>query len=311
MKKNPQISIVMPAYNAESFIEQAIKSILEQSFSDFEFIIINDGSTDDTENIIKSFKDERIVFINNDGNKGLSYSFNVGIKQASGKYIARMDADDISVKNRLQTQFNFLEKHPRIGVIGSVMISINENGKKLSLLKREREHINIKWSSLFSTPMFHPTIMARADIMKNNPYDEKLTNSEDYDLWSRLLFNTDTHFENLDKPLLLYRTFPKSFTQTLNLDKRALSAHNTIKNIKRFINLTREEENLIIKLKQERSLNIKNLIQIFLIYLKAATTFILKEHLGIKKIPSIYGRVFGMFKFLVKYEAKHIFKKVN
>ena len=109
----------MPAYNAEKYIAESIESILSQTFTDFEFIIINDASTDSTKEIIESFQDSRIILINNEQNLGVAKSLNIGIATAKGKYIARMDADDISLPERFQTQFNFMEKNPDIDICGS------------------------------------------------------------------------------------------------------------------------------------------------------------------------------------------------
>ena len=117
--KSPQISVVMPAYNAEKYITEAIDSILFQTFKDFEFIIINDASTDSTKDIIESYKDPRIKLVNNEQNKGVAKSLNIGISVACGKYIARMDADDIALPERFQKQFDFMEQHPNIDVCGS------------------------------------------------------------------------------------------------------------------------------------------------------------------------------------------------
>ncbi len=307
MSNKPTISVVMPGYNAERFLKEAIDSVLAQTFTNFELIFINDGSTDSTESIVKSINDPRIVYLDNGENKGLAYSFNVGIKIARGEFIARMDADDICVKNRFAKQVAFLNSHPKVGVVGSSIIVIDENNRAIKTLKRDRDHINIKWSSLFSTPMYHPTVMARTEILKNNLYDESLSNSEDYELWSRLLFTTDTHFANMDEPLLRYRIFPNSFTRTLNLDKRAISAHNTITNIKRYVALSGKAEKTLIRIRQEMPLPISRLFIVFIAYLSAATNFCRKERLGLRKAPFIYWRLFTLSVFLTKYLVKEIY----
>ncbi len=123
---NPTISVVMPVYNGAKYLKEAIESVLNQSFKDFELILINDGSTDSSESIIKSFDEPRIVYLNNGGNLGLSKSFNKGIIAAKGTYIARMDADDVSLPNRFEIQLDYLDTHPNIGVIGTNIILINE-----------------------------------------------------------------------------------------------------------------------------------------------------------------------------------------
>jgi glycosyltransferase involved in cell wall biosynthesis len=108
----PKITVFMAAYNSENYISDSIKSILDQSFSDFELLIINDGSTDLTVDIIEKFNDPRIRLVHNDKNRGLTYTRNVALTEALGEYIAILDSDDIAVKNRLELQYNFFQQHP-------------------------------------------------------------------------------------------------------------------------------------------------------------------------------------------------------
>ncbi len=309
--KKPSISVVMPVFNGEKYLSEAIKSVLNQTYNDFKLILINDGSTDNTEQIIKSFDDSRIVYIKNDGNKGLAFSFNAGITKAIGRYIARMDADDICEKNRFEKQLNFLESNPDIGIVGSSVIMIDERGNKIKILNRETSHINIKWSSLFSTPMFHPSVMGKTEIFKNNLYDENFKNSEDYELWSRLLFSTNIIFANIAEPLLRYRVYPNSFTQTLNLDKRVISAHNTINNIKRYTELSMKAEKALIRIRQERLVSLPRLFIVWLAYLKAAKDFCRTENLNFNTSLSIYKKLISLAYFLIKFLVKelyHIFR---
>lgn len=298
----------MPVFNGAKYLSDAIESILNQSFSDFEFIIVNDGSTDKTEEIIRSYQDPRIVYIKNEKNLGLSKSFNIGIERARGRYIARMDADDESVPKRFERQVSFLNKRPHVDIVGSSMRLIDEHGRERGIYSRQLDHLDIKFASLFSTPMMHPTIMGRLEIFKSHHYNEGLSNSEDYELWSRLLFQTKTHFANINEPLLLYRTYPHSFTQTLNLDKRTLSAHNTIQNIEHYIKLTQVEKEVLIYLRQEKRLPLGKLFLIFYIYLRAAGAFRQKEHLDLAKTLKIYARLFPLIIFLAKYKLKQFLK---
>lgn len=129
--QNPQISIVMPVYNRENLVEFAIESILNQTFIDFEFIIVNDGSTDKTLEKILSFEDNRIKIINNQKNSGIVFSRNIGITSALGNYISMFDSDDIALPNKLEIQYNFLEKNPEFAMVGSWVKWIDENGKFL------------------------------------------------------------------------------------------------------------------------------------------------------------------------------------
>lgn len=307
MSTNPTISVILPAYNAARFLAEAIESILNQTFKDFELILINDGSHDQTKDIMLSYKekDARIVILDNDGNRGLSYSFNHGIEMARGKYIARMDADDVSLPNRFRKQVSYLERHPKISILGSSMIQINEKGDKMFTLNREPSHALIKFSSLFSTPIYHPTIMAKAEILKSNHYNEGLSNSEDYELWSRLLFNNHIIFGNIKRPLLLYRAYPGSFTQTINLDKRSISAHNTISNLRQYTSLTDQEKRLIVMLRQERVMPIASLFKIFSIYFRVSGKFIKEEGVTPKETLRICRKILSFGLFLAKHYAKH------
>lgn len=195
---NPQISVIMPAYNAEKYVAEAINSILSQTFTDFEFIIINDASTDSTKNIIESFQDPRIKLINNEQNKCVAKSLNIGISAAKGKYIARMDADDISLPQRFQTQFNFMEQNPDIDICGSWIETFGENK---CVIKVPENNNDIKDELFFSCSMLHPTVIFKRDL--NLQYFSDFPRAEDYDLWCRKI--NELKFANIPKVLLHYR----------------------------------------------------------------------------------------------------------
>lgn len=195
---NPQISVIMPAYNAEKYVAEAINSILAQTFTDFEFIIINDASTDSTKNIIESFQDPRIKLINNEQNKCVAKSLNIGISAAKGKYIARMDADDISLPERFQTQFNFMEKNPDIDICGSWIETFGENKY---VIKVPENNNDIKDELFFSCSMLHPTVIFKRDLSLQ--YSSDFPRAEDYDLWCRKI--NELKFANIPKVLLHYR----------------------------------------------------------------------------------------------------------
>ena len=298
----PVISVVMPVYNGEKYLREAVESVLKQSFSDFEFIIIDDGSMDKTEEIIKSYNDQRIVYIKNSENLGLAKSFNIGVRAAQGKFITRMDADDISVLGRFQEQLIFLKNHADVDLVGSSVILIKENGKILKKVRRPINHIDIKWSALFSVPVIHPTAMCRSEIFKNNLYDESFYNSEDYELFSRLLFTTQTRFANISRPLLFYRT--SGFTPKLGGDKRANSARNAIKNIEHYLQLSSHEKDILILLRQYKDLPLRDLWTILKIYIKAAKSFCQKEKIEFPKHIFIYFKLLSLSLFLVKHKIK-------
>lgn len=193
----------MSVFNGGNYLPEAIESILKQTFTDFEFIIINDGSTDASENIIKLFKDERIVYINNERNLGLIHSLNSGLKIAKGQYIARMDADDIALDNRLELQVQKFKDNPNAIVVGSDYYLLS--GSKLSYIKSNNDSDYNK-AVLFFAPCFcHPTVMMKnvfteKDIFYNWDYKH----AEDYKLWTDLFLLGD--FLNVDKALLKYRS---------------------------------------------------------------------------------------------------------
>jgi len=153
---NPLISVVLSVYNAEKYLVEAIKSILNQTFKDFEFIIINDGSTDKSLEIIESYQkeDERIILISRE-NKGLIASLNEGIEKAKGKYIVRMDADDISLSTRFEEQVKIMEENQNIGLCGTSVIVFGNNIKN-DVWKLSKDDKTIKTELLFSSPLFHP-----------------------------------------------------------------------------------------------------------------------------------------------------------
>ena len=182
---------------------KAIKSILKQTFTSFEFIIINDGSTDNSLNIINSFEDSRIKVINNIKNKGLVFSLNKGIKLAKGKYIARMDADDISMPHRFKQQFNFLEKNSDYAMVGSSAIIINELEQPINTWNVNIDTNYLNMDLLFGSPFIHPTILARKSIFLEFNYDANFYPAEDLHLWFIIL--QKYKIANIAKPLLYYR----------------------------------------------------------------------------------------------------------
>lgn len=210
----PVISVVLPAYNCEKFIGKAIQSVLHQTFSDFELIIINDGSTDNTEFAILEFADPRIVYIKNQTNKGLIFSLNRGIEMAQGTYIARMDADDICLPERLDKQKNFLDQNKNISLVACTINFINEDDENKGVWKLDRQTITedqIRSKMPSENCLAHPTVMVRADIARELKYNERQKNIEDYDLWLRLL-NRGHSFAKINEPLLRYRLHEKSVT---------------------------------------------------------------------------------------------------
>lgn len=207
------VSVVMSVYNAEVYLSEAIESILTQTYKSFEFIIINDGSTDKSLEIIEKYaeKDNRIVLINRE-NRGLPYSLNEGILLAKGKYIARMDADDISLPIRLEKQVSFMENNPEIGVCGTAVLNF-DTGSSWILSSTDKM---LKSELLFATVFAHPTVMMNKVLLLENQllYNETFLQSQDFELWTRLA--DYTKFANLKIPLLRYRILEDSITRQAN-----------------------------------------------------------------------------------------------
>jgi glycosyltransferase involved in cell wall biosynthesis len=231
----PNISVILPAYNAEKYLGEAIESILNQSFQDFEFLIFNDGSTDATKEIIKGYNDSRIIAYHSDVNKGYVHWLNEGIKQAKGKYIARMDADDISLSERFQLQYDYMETHPEIGVCGS-QIEIIGSG---DLVKKPLTDNDIRWWFFIGNPIAHPVVMIRKEVLSQHQlfYKNELKPAEDYDMWCRMA--QITKIANLQTILLKYRYHPSQESaanagiQNINFDK---GYENFLRSIKVSVN---------------------------------------------------------------------------
>lgn len=214
---HPIISVVMPVYNGEKYLSEAIDSILYQTYTDFEFIILNDGSTDNTEEIILSYDDPRIVYVKNEENLQIVETLNKGIALAKGKYIARMDADDISLPERFEKQLDILENHLSVQVIFSIVELVNENGVTIGSWKddvdchtQESMYSFLPRKNCFS----HPSVMIRKDVAKNYLYINS-KNSEDYNLWLRMM-SDGIVFYKIVKPLVKYRVLDTSVTRVSN-----------------------------------------------------------------------------------------------
>lgn len=178
------LSVVMAVFNDENYVAASIESILGQTFRDFEFIVIDDGSTDGTAEVIRAYRDPRIIFIQNNGNLGLTRSLNIGLEIATGRWLARQDADDISLKHRFQKQIGFLKQHPNLALLGTAANYIDEKQKIIGRTtlsndpEAELSHLN---------PFVHGSIMlCRSVAVELGGYDEFFRYCQDYELWARI-----------------------------------------------------------------------------------------------------------------------------
>ena len=190
--EQPLVSVIMPSYNtASNFLHEAVQSVLNQTYTNFELLIIDDGSVPSVRSVISDIHDSRIRIICNPGNQGLPYTLNSGLEQSVGKYIFRMDSDDKCVKNRLERQVEFFESNPDIDVVSSFARTFGAND---IVYKSATEDSQIKAELLWKNPIIHPTVALRADTIKrlNIRYAMEAV-SEDFEIWSRMAF--EYHFK--------------------------------------------------------------------------------------------------------------------
>lgn len=203
MIAQPKISVVLPVYNGAKYIAEAVHSVLRQTEKNFELLLIDDGSTDETVSIIKSIPDERIRLFEQK-HFGLVTQLNFGIESARSEFIARMDADDMIAPERLENQLYFLLQNPEIGVVGSAFIDIDDSRNRYGVQRYPEHDKEIKDALPVYCPILHPSVMYRKSIIQSvNGYMENCFPAEDLDLWLRL-YNI-TSFANMKEPLVFYR----------------------------------------------------------------------------------------------------------
>ncbi len=216
--KAPRVSVIMPVYNGEKFLREAIDSILQQSFTDFELLLINDGSSDGSEKIILSYTDPRIKYILNSKNIGLIATLNTGIQESSGEYLARMDADDISLPQRFEKQVEFLDTNLDVAVLATKVQQINEADAPQGFWKEDVEttsQAEIKKTMPILNCIAHPSVMMRKTVIEKFGYNTSLKFSEDWGLWLSLL-SANYKIAKLDEILLRYRIHSSSTTIQVN-----------------------------------------------------------------------------------------------
>jgi glycosyltransferase involved in cell wall biosynthesis len=233
--KNPKVTVLMSVYNGEKYLQEAIDSILGQTFKDFEFLIVNDGSTDKTGEVLESYHDPRIRIITNEKNIGLTKSLNKGLMLASGEYIARQDADDISMPERLKKEVEFLEQNINVGLVGTDYLFTNEKGKVVHIVKCLNGSRELRTKLLEGNQFGHGSVMLRREcIDKVGTYREEFKFSQDYDFYLRIAEVYDV--ANISEPLYKWRINIESVSVKKKAlqDKYALLAIELAKERKRF-----------------------------------------------------------------------------
>lgn len=231
--QKPKISVVMAVYNGMPYLKDAVQSILGQTYKDFEFIIIDDASTDSSWEYLKSLKDRKVKLIKNEKNLGLASSLNKGIKAAKGDYIARMDADDISLPQRFEKQINFFKDHDDYILVGSQVMWVDKNNSSISGFDVHLKDEDIRRKLIARNQFHHATVMFKKyDIEKLGAYKNNLNGIEDYDLWFRVIKKGKV--ANLPERLVKRRIHERALTQKNHLKTELLAIGVRIINLFKF-----------------------------------------------------------------------------
>lgn len=245
-----KVTVLMSAYNAENYIKEAIESILSQTFTDFEFIIINDASTDSTGKIIDSYCDPRIKVINNEVNSGLAKSLNTGLNEAEGKYIARMDADDVSLPERFRKQYDFMEQKPDVDLCGTFYEAA---GVENDAVETPVTHADIKDMLFFNNCIAHPAVMMRRSTISkfDIKYNENLRSAQDYELWCREADRLK--YANIPEILLKYRVHENQTGSAKKKEQDDTADKVRIRNLDKIgVSLTDTEQNIYLSVLKYR-----------------------------------------------------------
>jgi glycosyltransferase involved in cell wall biosynthesis len=215
INQSPILSIILPAYNAATYIAETIESVLHQDYTNFELLIIDDGSTDTTAQVVHPFtSDQRVIYIKDEHNIGLIQTLNKGISLAKGKYIGRIDADDIwHNPNKISMQMEYFDTHPDTVLIGTSAIAIDQSGKTLFTMKYPSEEQIIRKQFLSGNPFIHPSVICLKEAMVNaGGFLTEDTYAEDYGLWLRIA--ALGHIHNISEPLMKYRIHGNGVSQS-------------------------------------------------------------------------------------------------
>lgn len=257
----------MSVYNAEKFIDKCIRSILNQTFREFECIVIDDASTDNTYKLLTSFEDRRLKIIKNEENKGLTKNLNYAIKLSQGNYIARMDGDDICCYDRLQVQYNYMMSHPDVDVLGSNAYLIDENDNIVGTTMECYTNDDIQVKMQLMNPMLHPTVFMKSRVIKHFMYNEQYRTCQDFELWNRM--GRQCKFANLSRETIFYRINIYGATRKAknNIEVRISMLYDILKGYRRgkFLSLNDDEMKALIGLSLQHHMlnNDKDVLNIY------------------------------------------------
>lgn len=303
-EKKIKVSVVIPVYNSERFLSEAIESVTNQTLQNIEIICVYDKSSDNSLEILQNYskKDCRVKIIENDEKKGIGYALNLGLDAAKGKYVARMDADDIAVLSRLQEQVDFMEKNPEVGVCGSFIKKFGDTNRTVCC---PVSHEEIKVNMIFNCCIMHPTVMFRKEFLDsyNLRYNEKYKVCEDYDMWVRCI--EYFKFHNLPKPLLNYREHCENISKTQNKTINPLALELTKRQLDEYLiqSFSLDDINILFDLENT---DFKKLYELYILMLNSVKTeklnkSIFKKYLAktiVKKLKKCFKKdknIFSLF----------------
>ena len=284
-KSSPLVSVVLPIYKGEKYLEEAIQSILDQTYIHFELILVNDASPDNSKAVIESFNDKRIIYVQNEVNIGLIGSLNKGISIAKGKYIARMDQDDICVLDRFEKQVAYLEENSDIVICGMQGKIINSK-KKMDV---PLEDLEIRALLFFGSPFIHPVVMMRKTILDDHclKYDRKYEHAEDFGLWINLSFAGK--MANLPDYGIHYRKHEGQYTEVFLEGNRLASFFAKLEYLERLNIYFKNSEFVTYKKILQRNIDLKDINEMYLVseFLKRLykkCRFLNIDHIFLKEI---------------------------
>ena len=201
----PLVSVLLAAHDEARYVGSAVESVFGQTLADFELVVVDDASTDATPDVLAALDDKRLIVVRNDEQLGLAASLNRGLERATGRYVARLDADDLARPHRLERQVERLRSRPQVAIVGSDVVDLDDAGRPGAVHEMPRGAVAVRWHALFGSPFFHPTVVVDREVLDRHGlrYDHSFLESEDYDLWTRLLGHADG--DNVPEPLVLKR----------------------------------------------------------------------------------------------------------